>query len=291
MVKKHVSRGRGPRIREDEVERMTGLYLEGKTFEAIGREVGRHWQTVRKYIIKDLQERPGAELRREALKDALVGHFQDLVTALRSVVNLVQLPDEDSWEKKEFEGWQARIPDIRTRILLDALREGHAEESPLWSLLDTWNSYLREDEENTTALRGKVEQSISSLIETDPDRKATTTEYLALVLFRRVTSIARGKPINDPSLLKIKKNVPQNEGLKLDEIWLGSSTHLATGERMDELKKSLAELMESSEKWAEIGTLHGLLQKMAETKDKIEMEVEVLSLKRAFPGRCRVCPI
>lgn len=69
MVKKSLSRGRGPRIREEELEQMIPLYLEGKSYKAIGQEVGRHWQTVRKYVIKALQEREGRELRREALKE------------------------------------------------------------------------------------------------------------------------------------------------------------------------------------------------------------------------------
>jgi hypothetical protein len=44
-------------------------------------------------------------------------------------------------------------------------------------------------------------------------------------------------------------------------------------------------------KWEEIQGLARLYRQMEETKDKMEEEVEVLSLRRAFPGRCRLCPV
>ena len=290
MTKKHVSRGRGPRIREEELDRMIALYREGKSFKAIGVDVGRHWQTVRKYTIKALQERPGDEVRREALKDALINHFQTMVGALESVIGLMTFPEENRWSEGE---WQIYVPERRNRLLLRALRECHAKDSSLWASWDRWNEGLKAYQKELGALHIRVVKEIQALQKANSGTGITLTDYLKQVLFRRGASIGRGSPIYDPSLLKVSQRTDVKDGRGTKELWLGTSTHLATGNNMARLVASLSDIMmkEKMGAWAEVVALHKRLRSMTETKDDIEEQVEILSLRGAFPGRCEICPI
>ncbi len=290
MTQKRLSRGgRGPRLREEEVERMVALYLEGKSFKAIGQEVGRHWQTVRKYAIKALQEREGRELRREALKGALADHFQDLVHALGSLGELLDMPEVIRRELPH--GWRPPTPERRNRLLLQALRDSHVRESPLWSWWDSWNQAREAYEKALSALRQRVMGEIARLEKSYPRVSLTSTEALAEVLFYRGASIAQGASLYDPSMLRVRPLVGQQGKRDGEELWLGESTRLAAGQDIARLRKQLSELMGDMGKWEEIQGLARLYRQMVETKDKMEEEVEVLSLRRAFPGRCRLCPV
>lgn len=288
MAKKSLSRGRGPRIREDELERMAALYTEGKSFKAIGKEVGRHWQTVRKYTMKALNEREGRELRREALKGALIDHFQDLVRALESLCKMLELPGAG---RNVSDGWQMPTPDRRNRLLLQALRDSHIRESPLWSWWDSWTEEGKSYDKLLSALRARVMREKENLEKSNTEASPMLTEALTEVLTKRGASIARGAQLYDPSMLQVHPAANEKGKRDLEELWLARSTQLATGYSMAELQEQVSGIMKDMTGWEEIKQLARLYRQMAETKEKMEEEVEVLSLRRAFPGRCRLCPM
>ncbi|MBM2831827.1 MAG: hypothetical protein HW414_879 [Dehalococcoidia bacterium] len=290
MTKKALSRGRGPRLREEEVERMVALYLEGKSYKAIGKEVGRHWQTVRKYAIRALQEREGRELRREALKEALVRHFEDLVGALTSIGDLLDTPKVDAreWESTQ-EGWRPATPGRRDGLLLQALRDSHAKESPLWSWWDSWKQSRESYDRALSPLRQRTASELAKLEKSQPG--VSLTHELTLVVFCRAVSLCRGAPLYEPSMMQVLPAVEQDGKRDGEELWLGRSTLLAAGKGMDLLQKRAFKLFEDVRNWEEINELARLYRQMGETEGKIEEEVEVLSLRRAFPGRCRLCPV
>ncbi|MBA7468522.1 MAG: hypothetical protein GH158_05565 [Dehalococcoidia bacterium] len=291
MAKKRLSRGgRGPRVREDELEQMVNLYLEGKSFKAIAGEVKRHWQTVKKYTVKALQEREGHELRREALKEALSGHFQDLVRALDSLSELLQLPIE-VWQESSG-GWQHSVPDRRNRLLLQALQDSHAKESPLWSWLDRWNQARGAYDRALAPLRNKVTGQLSKLHRLSLlEATFELTDDLTEMLLKRGVSMAQGFALYDPSMLTVSPSTDKKDKRGIEELWLAQSTRLAIGQNMAVLQERLSRIMETMGEWEEVQELARLFRQMAETRDMIEEEVEVLSLRRAFPGHCRLCPI
>ena len=290
MAKKGLSSGgRGPRVREDELEKMVALYLEGKSFKAIAEAVGRHWQTVKKYTVKALQEREGKELRRDALKEALTGHFQDLVGALNSLNELLQLPKE-VWQQTPG-GWQCPIPDRRNRLLFQALRDTHARETPLWSWWDNWNQMREAYDKALFPLQKKLAGELTKLPRSYPKASFELTDDLTEMLLTRSVSIAQGRALYDPSMLGVNPSTRKDGEREVEELWLGQSTRLATGQNMAGLKERLSKLMENMGEWEEVQKLARHYRQMAETRDMIEEEVEVLSLRRAFPGHCRLCPI
>lgn len=290
MAKKRLSRGgRGPRVLDEELERMVALYLEGKTFKSIAVEVGRHWQTVRKHTIKVLQEKEGKELRRDALKDALRGHFKDLVGALGSLNKLLQMPSQD-W-KKPTNSWQPPVPERRNRLLLQALRDSHVRESPLWSWWDSWNQVRGVYDRALAPLRNKVMVELTNLHQSYPGASIELTDELTQMLLTRSISIAQGSALYDPSMLKVRLSADKEGQREVEELMLAESTRLAIGQNMAVLKEQMSGLMEEMREWEEVKELARLYRQMAETRDMMEEEVEVLSLRRAFPGHCRLCPI
>ncbi len=289
MARKGLSRGRGPRVTDDELGKMVSLYLEGKSFKAIATEVGRHWQTVRKYTVKALQEREGRELRREALKGALIDHFKDLVSALGSLDELLVMPAP--LKRLELpDGWRSPVPERRNRLLLQALRESHARESPLWSWWDGWNQTREAYEGALSLLHQRVTGELTRLQESHPG--VSFDKELTEVLFYRGSSLAQGSSLYDPSMLQQVRPPSDQEG-KTDgeELWLGRSTRLVSGLGIDSLRQEMSKLMKDMAEWGETEALARLYRQMAETKGKIEEEVTVLSLRRAFPGHCRLCPV
>ena len=117
------------------------------------------------------------------------------------------------------------------------------------------------------------------------------TEALTEVLTKRGASIARGTPLYDPSMLQVHPAANEKGKRDSEELWLARSTQLATGYSMAELQEQVSGIMKDMTGWEEIQQLARLYRQMAETKEKMEEEVEVLSLRRAFPGRCRLCPM
>lgn len=287
MPRHAVSRGRGPRITQQELEKMVELYLQGRTFKAIAQAVGRHWQTVRKYTVRALREREGEQLRREALKAALIEHFDDLVRALGAISQLLDMPD---WTTRPVPGaWQPAAPPRRDYLLLQALKEAHAKDSPLWALWDNWNQTRRAYDNELPHLNAKVDRELKAIEQSSVG--ASLREQLNEVLVRRAVSIAMDGSLYEPSMLTVRPALNGEGKEETQELWLGESTLLATGRDMDGFRQALSELMLDMKQWDETKELARLYRRLIELKTSIEEEVEVLSLRRAFPGRCRLCPV
>jgi len=140
-------------------------------------------------------------------------------------------------------------------------------------------------------LREKVPAELIILHESYPEASLELTDELTQMLITRSISIAQGSDLYDPSMLRINPSTGKEGEREVEELSLGQSTRLAIGQNMAGLQERLSKIMETMGEWAEVQELARLFRQMAETRDMIEEEVEVLSLRRAFPGHCRLCPI
>jgi len=267
---------------------MVSLYTAGKSFQAIAKTLGRHWQTVRKYTTRELQESEGRALRREALMRALMEHYGDLVQALQSLPSILRLPDQVSYQPDC--DWQPRAPDRRTGLLLDALRESHIKDSNLWAWWDRWDQIAKSHAAGVQAIRARVSTEMTKLEKSAGRGARITTDRLAEILFQRAYSISCGSPIHDPSSLRVRaaevvQAMSNPERLLLDE------SVVAEGPGMGDLKERLAKVMKRMVDWEEVRQLTGLHGEMTRLQESIAEEVEILSLRRAFPGHCRLCPV
>jgi hypothetical protein len=111
------------------------------------------------------------------------------------------------------------------------------------------------------------------------------------MLLTRGASLAQGGELYDPSMLRVDPSTDNEGERNVDELMLARSTLLATGQNMAKPKERMSELMEDMREWAEVKELARLYRQMADTREMMEEEIEVLSLRRAFPGHCRLCPI
>lgn len=180
-------------------------------------------------------------------------------------------------------------PPRRDYLLLQALKEAHAKNSPLWALWDNWNQTRRAYDSELPRLNTKVERELKAIEQSLAG--ASLKEELNEVLVRRAASMTTDGSLYDPSMLTVRP-APDGEGKEEgQELWLGQSTLLATGQDMDGFRQILSELMTDMKQWDETRELARLYRHLAELKTTIEEEVEVLSLRRAFPGRCRLCPV
>ena len=284
MTKSGVSRGRGPRVREDELERMLALYKEGKSFDAIAKDTGRHWQTVRKYTIDALKDRQGNELRKEAFRDALAGHYRDLVQVLDYLPGESSLPQPGEY-RAAYRKWQPPALDRRARLLLQGLKEGHARDSAIWSWWESWNEDRQAYAKGLDPLDRRVNNESKLLGESSAG--TLIIEPLKAMLMERGTSLASGSPRYDPSMLEVRPSSKANT----DELWLGQSFLLGEGKPLNDLLKELKRSMGDMSQWPEVKELTRIYVRLADTGDRIAEEVEVLRLRRVFPGRCRLCPV
>ena len=71
-------------IIQEEVDLMVSRFNQGRSWRTVAREVERHWQTAEKYVRRELVQREGKELRREALRQAVLLHHQDFPRSRKS---------------------------------------------------------------------------------------------------------------------------------------------------------------------------------------------------------------
>jgi len=282
MVKRSLSRGRGRRPGQEEVERMVALYLQGKSFKAIAKETGRHWQTARKYTVAALQEREGREVRQGALKEALVRHFEDLVDALGSLQGLLVMPGLEVAPGLKY--WARESAERRHRLLLHALRDSHARESPLWGWWDRWVETREAYDKALAPLGKRIAREKARL----GGPGVSLTEAVDLVLSRQALYKAQGVSGYVPGILRV---CPHPEDPDREQLRLGTGTVLAEGMQMENVRVALLNLAKGAGRWPEVRELARLHTQLAEVKAEMEEEVEVLSLRRAFPRHCRLCPV
>jgi hypothetical protein len=60
---------------------------------------------------------------------------------------------------------------------------------------------------------------------------------------------------------------------------------------MEKMKTAFQGLARAVVRWSEAKEMAKLYAQLTELRPKVEEEIEVLSLRRAFPGRCRLCPV
>jgi hypothetical protein len=209
---------------------------------------------------------------------------------------LIPLPDDSFVELEE---WHPIAPDRRSCLLLKSLRESHATDSPLWEWWERWKTDRRDYQKALGDLRGRVTIEMENLKDSYEASSLVTTDYFFKVLLERSISISRDIPIYDPSMLNVIPEADLGNGEKGDGLFLGTSGILVSArdvskdliEDKPRILKEVSDIMVGMVSWTEVETMKKLFQEMADLKDRIEEEIEVLTLRRAFPGRCRLCPV
>ena len=269
-------RTKKPAVRPETRLEWLKRHERGETPPQIAETDGFDVRTVRKHVELARLERDVRQARTEVLRNALEGHYGDLLDTVRSIENQVFGESQVSLEKG--------VP------LMSGLRQ-HMPRSPLWENLRKWNRALTEWAE----LEGMIRNNVQREIEADGRLNDVVSQgangvipAVVDVLVHQVKIWARGR-----------------EGLKIDgDIHLEKTSEGRVRMRygfshFGELEVSYVEIIRAvliyfeSElrNRPEFLGMEKLGSRLGRLKKGIAEILTVVLLRRIVPGRCKYCPL
>jgi hypothetical protein len=295
------------KITDEQVTEMMRLRREGKSTSEIARTVGCHRQTVRAYLRERRSSILADEVRKEVLKEALLGHFRELADfagkelvhrfkfsypeGQHILVGLLGLPGVGSPFYMTNEWERIYEPALRGSALQKALKE-HTGYSPVWRYWDEWEYIVGQYAVTSADLRdwltGKTEvPEIYFVVNRDDLNK------IQKWLFGNVLRLAGGESYSGLSIMKTGSRVELRcscNGAVVAEVKNAEDAKVLASRLGDILKEAqgLDLLNELQEAMKEV---EGRKDELKEIAIKAISELEILGMKRAFPDRCHLCPI
>lgn len=311
--------GRGVPLTKEEKRKALELRQAGYNIGKIARELNRNRQTIGKFFH---QQGTGNELearvREQFLTEALKGHFQDLVDQIRllklrfypsQTTDIYRLGPPSVYLSDPQEGilglpapghpvfvydeWYRMYgtPDTKSRYLTECLEEVHAKDSPFWRLQQQWERITQPYAE---AVMAELVW-LSSAVQDENLQKGNIKlkDNFTRVLAGHVLLVAGGEPGINAKDITIGSSQGQL-ALLCRDIAMVSAKERETLESVRGVFLHLCSVIQEQQWWpaltegiqkikAEQTTLWGLYR-------QIEDELDWLSLRRAFPGRCKLCP-
>ncbi|MFC1919216.1 hypothetical protein ACFLWX_00285 [Chloroflexota bacterium] len=269
-------RGRKPVLPHEQKE-MIELYKDGFTLKEVGRKVGRHYQTVEKYVRKHLAEEEGQYVHREALREALMRHFGDMVATLESLQKQLVIPGKDVSGYKFTEDPRRG----REALLINELRQVHASDSELWSLWDSWESEVRDFVYKWTDVRERLDRDLRDTERYPQLDVAYLEESCKEVILNCVWTVVQSG----------EQTLGDNFVIKDGGLWWGTWTRLSDGGEPEVARELVLLLITELSESEEVVGMNKLNMTLRRLSDSIREEIDILVLRRVFPGRCRLCPV
>jgi len=259
---------------EKRLEWLRRVEKEGETLTHIVESDSVDIRTVRKHVELARLERDVQHARSEVLRNALEGHFRDLLDTVRSV------------EKQVFGESQVSLE----QPLMSGLRQ-HMPRSPLWENLRKWNRTLIELAELEDVIRKKIQQAI----EADGRLNGIVSQVADGVI----------KAAVDVLVYQMKEWARGREGLKIDRdihtqktepgrvIMRYGSSHFGEIEegQVEIIKTVLIDFESGLKDQSEYLEMEKLYNRLGRLKKSIGEIMTVVLLRRIVPGRCKFCPL
>lgn len=303
-AKKARKRSRITREVEQEMIRLRG---QRKSINDIAETLGIHRQTVRTH----LKERKDILLADEARKQVLVEAFRDHLKELfdygaKGLKKRLAPSIQRDYELSKIgisgreilevpiEKWVPALPgewkrmhewSLRESHLLQALRE-HTGDSPVWIHWDKRQGEVADYKKAGQKLRKELNAKVESCLGFEPSGYLRETREWFFGCALLETS---GEPYEKENVtvkfehgimtlghtgIKIKGNESQHSYLAKILV---EAKNLPEWSRLESETRKLKERKKQVELW--------------EIHSRINSELEILAMKRAFPGRCHLCPI
>jgi len=292
------------KINEEQIKEMVRLRGQGKSISEIAQIVGCHRQTVRAYLRERQSSLLVDEVKKEVLKEALLGHFKELADfagkelghrfkdsnpeGKHVLVGLLGLPGVGSPLYMANEWGRTYEPALRVNPLQEALK-AHTEYSPLWRYWDEWEYIVKQYELVSGDFRAWVNRKtempeISLMVNQDDLSK------IQKWLFGNVLRLASGEAYSGLSVVKVKtrQELQDLNGTVVAQAEEGGEVLY---QRLVGILKEAQELDLLNELQETMQEVKGKQDKLLEISIKIVSELEILGMKRAFPESCRLCPI
>jgi AcrR family transcriptional regulator len=304
----------GKRISEEMLSQILRERRQGKSITAIAESLGVHRQTVRFYLKEKQDDILRDEVRKEVLAMALRDHFKELADfagkELKEKFKASYPEGTEAFQALELSGGLVGMPAMgspfyvaneweriysessRTKHLSKALRE-HTADSPLWTYWDKWETNISDYKAQSLGLR------VAVLLWPDaepPEGLRIAPEYIPVLhkwllgnLLLWAGGELGGKEVNAEIVGRSAK--AHYEQLVLDGVAIrvdnGNALLSYLVDRVNELEKlPSAEPLKLATRAMKDGQ-----STLIDIAGKICSELDALGLKRAFSGRCHLCPV
>lgn len=311
--------GRGVPLTRDEKARVLQLKQAGHNISRIASELHRNRQTIAKFFHEqDTGNELEARVREQFLTEALKEHFRDLTQQIGLLklrfypsqpTNIYRLGPSRVYLSDPQEGtlglpapghpvfvsneWYRMYgdPDTKSRHLVECLRGVHAKDSPFWKLQQQWERITQPYAEAVMAALTWV----SSTAENDAFQQESVKlkDNFYRVLVGHTLLMANGEPGIREKDVVIGSSESQLAILCRD-IAIASARERGTLEGVRATFLHLCSTIQEQQWWP---TLIESIQKIRAEQPtlwilyrQIEEELDWLNLRRAFPGRCKLCP-
>jgi len=301
----------GKKISEEMLSQILRERRQGKSIAAIAQSLGVHRQTVRFYLKEKQDDILRDEVRKEVLAMALRDHFKELADfagkelkekfrasypegteafqALELSGGLVGMPAVGSPFYVANEWERMYIESSRTKHLAKALRE-HTADSLLWAYWDEWETNVSDYKLQSLGLRGTVlllpDAEPPEDLRIEPEYIPILHKWLLGNLLLQASGALYRKEVNAQIIGKSAK--APYEQLVLDGVAIrvedGKALLNYLINRLEQVQ--LTELLQSAAL-----AMKDRQSYLADIASKIRSELDALALKRAFSGRCHLCPI
>ena len=282
-------------------------YELGKGKEAIAKDAGRDVRTIDKYLAQARKEADLRAARRELLTRVLITHNNELLAAVKNIMEALQIPnaqlelrqdDAGNWFEIPLPAAKAYHQSGGTRILLQdenskrsKLLSEHLGSETLLLQLSNWKKAMASHIDFRKALKAKLLE----LMQSNPGLsvvKGTYDKPKDPVLYQAVGEIL--VPVYVNRAFDVPGGTDPERNLKIDSegyvSLLGTGTHLGwlsqEGSKfLDKMIEALYELGQSQEFRQLKSSYPSVLQITRRFRD----EFEEINLLGYIAGRCRVC--
>lgn len=250
---------------------------DGESPPQIAASDGFDIRTVRKQVQLARGEREVREARGSVLRNAVELHYKDLCRVADSVKTQVK-QGKTAWLSEE------------DGLLWSALRE-HMPRSPLWRRITRWNQVVNE----LDAIRGETERDLVSVLRED-DRLSPILDAgedgailgMASAITVQMTNHAQGfEGLNVNQHFRVK---PAGEGYVTVDYGPAHMGKVQSGHEAI-IREALVDYESKPTALEHYDPTRKLYDEMERLRRAVREELDVITLRRIVPGKCRYCPL
>jgi hypothetical protein len=231
-------------------------------------------RTVRKHVELARMERDIQEARSSVLRNALEGHYRDLLEIAQDIQTRISQRAAVSMEQP----------------LILGLRQ-HMPRSPLWENLRKWNQTLRELAELENALPQKVRDGIEEdgrlggIVSHDENEVIPAAVDVLVHQMRQWVISSKG--------LLLERNFRLEKASEGRVRVIYGFSHFGEIDESQALiiKNVIADFELKLKQWPEYLEMEKLVNRLSRSGNAIREPVTVILLRRIVPGRCKYCPL
>jgi len=255
--------------------------VEAESPPAIAKKDLYDVRTVRKQIELARQERDVREAKLTVLRDAMVNHYQDLCKLAGDINSEVNKKAPIS------EG-------LTTNPIWSALQQ-HIPRSALWKNIDRWNT----SHQKLGEINSEIHELLRKKILSEPrlnfmDIAGNEQIILDLIVFFSFQIDQRvkvGTGLDIEKHFHVEHEGGQLHAAKVGAYSVGPINPEKEQEQVSILKQVLYDFESDFTEWGKIKELQYAYNELKNLRKSIREELDVITLRRVVPGRCKYCPL